>query len=100
MAQTDANNLYAKISSSSELLTISQDSVYIGTLRARSERILHDNLKMTISGDVIDMGVVTIDLLLKDSKTEKHYKLDICVHAPDLAITNCTLNDTTSRKQE
>ena len=34
------------------------------------------------------MGIVTVDLLLKDSKTEKHYKIDICVHSPDLAITN------------
>ena len=38
--------------------------------------------------------LLTIDLLLKDSKTEKHYKIDICVHSPDLAITNCVLNDT------
>jgi hypothetical protein len=91
---TDANNLYAKISSSSDILTIGQDSVYIGTLRNRSEKLITDKLEMKISGNVIDMGIVTIDLLLKDSKTEKHYKIDICIHAPELSIANCLLNDT------
>jgi hypothetical protein len=93
LGTADAGNLYARISTSSELLTILEDSVYIGTLRARSERKLPSSLKMTLSGDITDMGVITVDLLLKDSKTEKHYKVDICVHAPDLAITNCVLND-------
>jgi hypothetical protein len=49
---------------------------------------------LKISGIVQDMDVLTLDLLLKDSKTEKHYKLDISVHSPELAITNCVLNDT------
>jgi hypothetical protein len=88
------SNLYAKISSTSDFLTIKQDSAYIGTLKARSERILPDNLEIAISNNILDMAIVTIDLLLKDSKTEKHYKIDICVHSPDLAISNCVLNDT------
>ncbi len=91
---TDATNLYAKISSASDLISISQDSVYIGTLRARSEKVLPDNLELTVSGNVQDMGTVTLDLLLKDSRIAKHYKIDVCVHSPDLAITNCILNDT------
>ena len=90
----DASDLYAKISTVSDHLIISKDSVYIGTLKAKSEKILPDNLELKISGNVQDMGILTVDLLLKDSKTEKHYKLDICVHSPDLAITNCVLNDT------
>ncbi len=94
LGQSNASNLYAKISSSSGLLTINQDSVYIGTLAARSEKILASDLGMTISGNVIDMGIVTVDLLLKDTQTEKHYKIDICVHAPELSIANCVINDT------
>lgn len=92
----DATNLYAKISSGSELLTIIKDSVYIGTLKARTEIKLLDNLKMSVSGNIQDMGVITLDLLLKDSGKEKHYKIDISIHSPDLAITNCILNDTIS----
>jgi hypothetical protein len=91
---TDAYNLYAKISSSSDILTIGEDSVYIGTLRNRSEKLISDKFGMAISGNVKDMGIVTIDLVLKDSKTEKHYKIDICIHAPELTIANCLLNDT------
>ena len=92
----DATGLYAKISSASDHLIISEDSVYVGTLRAKSEKILPDNLKLTISGNIQDRGNITLDLLLKDSKTEKHYKIDICVHSPELAITNCVINDTIS----
>jgi hypothetical protein len=92
----DASNLYARISSGSELLTIIQDSVYIGKLKAKTEINLPDDLKISISGSIQDMGTVTLDLLLKDSAKEKHYKIDICVHSPDLAITNCILNDTIS----
>ncbi|MBK8882482.1 MAG: T9SS type A sorting domain-containing protein [Bacteroidales bacterium] len=94
LGSADATGVYAKISSASSLLTVNSDSVYIGTLRARSEKIMPDNLKMTIAGDIEDMGIVTIDLLLKDSRTTKHYKIDICIHAPDLAIANCVMNDT------
>ena len=94
LGSVDTDNLYAKVSSTSNLLTISRDSVFIGTLNANTSRILPDNIEMTISGNVQDMGIVTVDLVLKDSKTEKHYKIDICVHSPDLAILNCVLNDT------
>jgi len=92
----EAGNLYAKISSSSGLLNISRDSVYIGTLKAKSEKVVPAGLEMSLAGDIPDMTVITLDLVLKDSKSEKKYKIDICVHAPDLAITNCVLNDTLS----
>ncbi len=91
---TDASNLYVKASSASGLLSITKDSVFVGTLAARAEKTLASDLEMTISGDVPDMGIVTVDLMLKDSRTEKHYSIDICVHAPDLSIANCIVNDT------
>ncbi len=90
----DTKNLYAKISSSSDLLTITSDSVYIGTLKSRSEKILPSDLEIKLSGDIPDLSIITLDLALKDSKTEKHYKIDITIHSPDLAITNYVLNDT------
>jgi len=96
---TDASNLYAKISTTSDLVTIDNDSVYIGTLRAKSEKVLPDNLEMTISGNVQDLGIVTINLVLKDLKSEKHYKIDISVHSPELIITNCIMNDTIEGNQ-
>ncbi len=89
----DARNLYAKISSTSNWVTINKDSVSIGTLAARSEIVLLDKLGITISENVSDKEVVTINLILKDQKSEKHYTIDINIHAPDLQIINCTLDD-------
>ena len=39
------------------------------------------------------MEVATIFLTLKDEKSEKHYTLDIAVHAPELEILNCIMDD-------
>jgi Peptidase family C25/Propeptide_C25/Peptidase family C25, C terminal ig-like domain/Secretion system C-terminal sorting domain len=92
---TDSHNLYAKISSTSELVTITSDSVFIGTLPAQSGIVLSNNLGMTISNDAPDLGIATIKLLLKDQSSEKHYSIDICIHAPDLQIINCIIDDST-----
>jgi hypothetical protein len=93
---TDAHNLYAVISSNSDWITINNDSVLIGTLAAGSEITLPDKLELTISDNVPDMGVATINLILKDQKTEKHFTIDLCIHAPELKIISCILNDSIS----
>ena len=90
---TDAHNLYAKITSTSDLVTITKDSVSVGTLTARSDIVLPDNLGFTVTQMVPDMGVINLKLLLKDEKSEKHYSIDIAVHAPELQIVNCVLDD-------
>ena len=90
---TDSHNLYAKISTGSDWVTITSDSVAIGTLLAQSEIVLSDKLGITVSKDVPDMGIVTLNLLLKDQLTEKHYSVDICIHAPDIQIINCIMDD-------
>ena len=91
---TDAHNLYGKISSTSDWVTINKDSVSIGTLFAGSQVVLLDDLGITISDNVPDLGVVTINLILKDQISEKHYTIDICVHAPELQIINFIMDDT------
>ena len=90
---TDASGLYAKISSTSDLITINNDSAYIGTLYAKSDIVLSDKLYIAVSDDVPDKGVVTTDLMLKDQKSEKHYTFNFTVHAPNLKIVSCTLDD-------
>jgi hypothetical protein len=92
---TDSKNLYAKISTTSNLLTITSDSSYIGTLPAKSDIVLSNNLGISVSNDVPDMAVATINLLLKDQLSEKHYTIDICIHAPELKIVNCIIDDKT-----
>jgi Peptidase family C25/Propeptide_C25/Peptidase family C25, C terminal ig-like domain len=90
---TDVHGLYAKISSSSDLVTITGDSAYIGTLPAQSDMVLSNSLGISISNDVPDLSVVTFNLILKDQLSEKHYSIDICVHAPYLQIVNCIVDD-------
>ena len=91
---SDTRNLYAKITSSSDWVTINKDSVQIGTLASKTEISLPVNLSLTISNNVPDLETVTINLTLKDSKSEKHYIIDICVHAPQLQIISCLIDDT------
>ncbi len=92
---TDAHNLYAKISTSSNLITINSDSAYIGTLSAKTDIELSDHLGITVSGNVPDLGIATVDLVLKDQKSEKHYTIDITLHSPQLQILNCLIDDST-----
>jgi hypothetical protein len=88
-----ATNLSATISSTSPWVTINNNSVSIGTLAGKSETILDDDLQLTIDENVPDLGIITLDLTLKDSKIEKKYKIDITVHAPELEIINCLIDD-------
>jgi hypothetical protein len=90
---TDATALTAKISTSSYLVTILKDSVNIGTLPAGSEITLSDKFEIRIDNLVPDRSYVTINLNLKDAKTEKNYKIDICLHSPVIEIVSCTIDD-------
>ena len=90
---TDSHNLFARISSLSDLVTIPNDSVSIGTLHALSDTTLSDKLAIKIASDIPDLAIVTIKLILKDSLSEKTYTIDICLHAPELQIVNCTMDD-------
>jgi hypothetical protein len=90
---TGATGLTATLSSTSEWVTINNNTVSIGTLAGRSEIILDDDFGLTIDDNVPDLGIITVDLTLKDSKTEKKYKIDIKVHAPVLEIINCIVDD-------
>jgi hypothetical protein len=90
---TDAQNVYAKISSSSNLITINSDSAFIGTLHAKTDIELSDQLEITVSDDIPDLAIATIDLVLKDQKSEKHYTIDITLHSPQLQVINCLIDD-------
>ena len=90
---TDAQNLYARISSASEWVTINSDSVMIGTLTSGANFVSYDDLSVTIAQNVPDKGIITLDLILKDDAGEKLYKIDICVHAPLLEIISYQMDD-------
>jgi hypothetical protein len=90
---TSATNLTAAISSTSPWVTVDNYNANIGTLPGRSEVILDNVIQLTLNENVPDLGIITIDLTLKDNKTEKKFKIDITVHAPRLEIINCIIDD-------
>ncbi len=93
LGNTAAGNVYAKISSSSDLITILNDSVYIGTLAANSEITIADKLEIKIDKEVSDLSVATIILKLGDDITIKQYTVDVTIHAPELQVLSCTMDD-------
>jgi hypothetical protein len=93
LGMTDATGLYAKISTGSNWLTIENDSVMIGVLPAGAQKILSGNFGIAVAGHVPDLGVATINLTIRDQATEKHYTIDVCIHAPELQIINCSIDD-------
>lgn len=92
---TAATGAYAKISSSSEWLTVNTDSAYIGNFPANSQIVLSDKLKLTVKGNVPDLSAATIHIRLKDNKTEKNYTTEILIHSPNLQIISCIMDDKT-----
>jgi hypothetical protein len=90
---TDAGNLYTRITSTSEWITINTDSAMIGTLPAGSEITFNNKLSFTVDENIPDKGMVTLDLMLKDDVAEAHYKIDIYVHAPELNILSFLIDD-------
>jgi hypothetical protein len=91
-----ATQLSAKISTTSDWVTLISDSVHLGTLAGRSEIITSNDIRMKVADLVPDKGNITLFITLRDSKTLKNYTIDICLHAPVLDILNCTIDDTGS----
>jgi hypothetical protein len=89
----DATNLSARITSSSPWVTVNKASVNIGTLQAGKKIVITDDLKFTLAREIPDKGVITLNLTLEDDRIEKQYKIDVTVHAPELEIVSCVIND-------
>ncbi len=90
---TDAKNVYVKLSSESDFVRINTDSLYIGSINAESDTTLSNGFNITVSDAVPDNGIVTFNLVVKNSISEKHYPIDINVHSPKLLIVSCKIDD-------
>ncbi len=93
LGNSDAVNTYAKISSSSSLISITADSAFLGTLAPGSEIITDNALAFSVSADIPDKEVVPVDLMIKSPVSEKHFTLDITLHSPKLQIINYLIDD-------
>jgi hypothetical protein len=93
LGQTDASGLYAKISTTSPWLTIERDSVMIGTLPGQSHMTMSDRLLLKVKSNPPDLEIATVDLILKETDSERNYRIDIPLHAPQLQILSVVMND-------
>lgn len=91
--KTGAGNLSARISSTSDWVTINTGSAFIGSLEGGKEILLKNKLSFSIADDVPDGGIITIKLILKDYAIEKQYNIDVKTHAPKLSIISCLVKD-------
>ena len=89
----EAQNLYVKISSESEWITMISDSVMIGTLAGSSSITLDKDLAFTVADSVPDKTIITFDIILKDNAEEKVFRTDINAHAPALDILSFVMDD-------
>jgi Peptidase family C25/Propeptide_C25/Secretion system C-terminal sorting domain/Peptidase family C25, C terminal ig-like domain len=90
----NADSLYAKITTNSDLVKIITDSVYIGSLNGKSSALLSRAMALKVADSVPDKASIPFDLIVKDRKTVKRYRIDIIVHAPDISILSCYIDDT------
>ena len=89
----DATDVLARLSTSSPWVTMNNDSVFIGTLSARSDTTISDGFNITISKSVPDEKILSFALLVKDQLSEKTYSFDISAHAPKLEIISMKIDD-------
>jgi uncharacterized repeat protein (TIGR01451 family) len=89
-----ADSVYAKLITNSTLLKILSDSVWIGSLNGRSGITLTRAMALKVADSVPDKSVIPVDLVVKDKKVLKRYRIDIMVHAPALEILSCYVDDT------
>jgi hypothetical protein len=93
LGKSALTGLYARLTNTSGLITLNNDSVYIGPMDAKSQVILPVCFGMKVSNLITDRTTVTFDLKIADDKVVKNYKVDVCLHAPVLEIINCTIDD-------
>ncbi|MDT8400999.1 MAG: C25 family cysteine peptidase [Bacteroidales bacterium] len=89
----DADDVYMKISSSSEYLSVIDDSLFIGTVNANSE-IVDTGFNIVVSDSLPDLEMATLEILLHYNGNIVVRSADISLHAPELVILNCVTDDT------
>jgi hypothetical protein len=74
-------------------VTIIDGVANLGTLLPGTEKVLHNDLSFSLSGDIPDNAAVTFDLKIKYGTIEKLYKIDVYIHSPDLRVIRYIIDD-------
>jgi hypothetical protein len=84
---------YIKISSSSEWITITNDSLFVGDIAAKSTLLLDKAFLFSVKNSVPNMGIVSVNLTISDNDDSHEYIHDIQILAPEIAITGLRIDD-------
>jgi len=87
-----ADNVYLKISSSSDYLSIVNDSLYVGNIGANSE-IQQTGFEILVADSLPDLILATINIEVHYNGNMTNQNTDISLHAPELTILNCITDD-------
>ena len=93
LGYASTSGVYAKISTSSPLITILKDSVYIGDLAGLSNITLGDKLEIKVNTNIEDMSIAPLNITIGSSKYSKKYVNDITLHAPQLYLLSTRIDD-------
>jgi hypothetical protein len=94
LGKSASTNGYAKITSTSEWVTIVSDSLYIGEILAKSSRTIDKGFEITVSDDVPNLGIISFLITLIDDHSTNEYLYDMVVLAPIVSISGFMLDDT------
>jgi hypothetical protein len=89
-----ASGVTATITSTSPYVTINEGTADLGTILPGSEKKVYNDFRFTLSGSIADKSAATFDLMLKYGTTEKLYRLDVSINAPEVDIDHYILDDT------
>ncbi len=90
-----ADNVYMKISSSSQYLSVIEDSLFVGTVDAKTETI-STGFDIKVADNIPDQEIAGIDITLFYNGNSVTQASEISLHAPELMILNCIADDTES----
>ena len=88
-----ADNVYLKISSSSDYINIINDSLYIGSIDASTE-IQQTGFEILVGDSLPNLELASVSLELHYNDNIMNRSTDISLHAPELMILNCITDDT------
>ena len=88
-----ADDVYLKVSSSSEYLTVISDSLYIGYVAANTE-FPETGFNIAVSDSIPDLEIASLSIDLYYNGNRVSQRTDISLHAPEPEIMNCMTDDT------
>lgn len=96
LGTVSAIGVTADITSTSPYVIIEDGNAIVGTLLPGTQKILFNDFRFSLSGQIPDNSAITFDLRIKYGSVDKIYKIDVPVHAPELEIINYIIDDTES----